>query len=187
MEHFLLPKNPSSPPVKVPYVCQEPYDGGPFLEYPIRKNKPWLLCDSASPSYMVHRIREATHPTPARELEAFLQTWLFFGLLQALQGDNFNAEDYIVTDSIHPTIRYISTSKILHNLDEARRAERTILATNAAKKEQLETVNQYLQLAMDVSRTIQEDFDWRIRLSIVSVCETLAFSIWSSFKATGIP
>ncbi|KAI9735787.1 MAG: hypothetical protein M1818_006396 [Claussenomyces sp. TS43310] len=148
MEHFLLPQDPSSSPVKVPYVCQEPYDGGPFLEYPIRKKKSWLLPDTENPRFMPYRLREVLHPTPTREQEAFLQTWLFFGLLHTLQGETFDAEDYIVTATSNPKLRYISTSKMLPNLDDARR-RRTIPATDADKKKQLEQVSQYLKVAMN--------------------------------------
>ena len=47
MEHHLLPK-PCTQVFKVPYVCEEEYDGGPFITYPERKGKPWLVDSNSS-------------------------------------------------------------------------------------------------------------------------------------------
>jgi hypothetical protein len=59
MDHLPLPRNPAFPPLEIPYVCLEDYDGGSFMDYPQRLSV----------------RREGV------ENISFTQNWLFFGLL----------------------------------------------------------------------------------------------------------
>jgi hypothetical protein len=81
MGYMLLPNDVVVPHPTVPYVGKERYDGLPWLLYPVRKAK-------AQPGFSVSDyVRfESRHPTPPREKESFLQTWLLFGLLEKYRG-----------------------------------------------------------------------------------------------------
>ena len=87
MEFILRPhpQNPAIPVPKTPYLGQERYDGLPFLSYPVRKGKAGA---GASFDLMEYLRHEAFHPTPTREQESFLQTWLYFGLIAEFLGAN---------------------------------------------------------------------------------------------------
>ena len=55
----------------VPYVCEKPYDGGPFLTYPVRENRPEIIPDAGQAGENPLREHERLHPTPNKEFEAF--------------------------------------------------------------------------------------------------------------------
>ena len=78
MDHLPLPSNPTHSCPRVPYVSLQPYDGGPFLHYPER--------------------RPLSNSSSITELESFLQTWLYFGLLHEVLGQEFRLEGYLRDD-----------------------------------------------------------------------------------------
>jgi hypothetical protein len=80
MDLLIQPKNPVRPVPSVSYRETECYDGGPFLTYPLRKNKPWMIPNDEL-GETNFRTHDVLHPTPHEELEAFLQIWLYFGLI----------------------------------------------------------------------------------------------------------
>jgi hypothetical protein len=80
MDLLIQPKNPVRPPPSVRYRDAEYYDGGPFLIYPLRKSKPWMILNDEL-GEANFRTHEALHPTLHEELETFLQTWLYFDLI----------------------------------------------------------------------------------------------------------
>ena len=79
----------------VPYVCEKPYDGGPFLTYPIRENRPEIVPDADRASMQSLVEYERFHPTPNKIFESFCQTWLFFGLINELLGSICQPEDFV--------------------------------------------------------------------------------------------
>lgn len=79
----------------VPYVCEKSYDGGPFLTYPIRENRPEIVPDAADVGKKFLWQYEELQPTPNKEFEAFCQTWLFFGLINELIGNICNPTDFV--------------------------------------------------------------------------------------------
>ena len=112
MHHLPRPKHAiPSEFDRVRYVCQEDYDGGPFWTYPLRMNRAYVLPTADNLQYPIYEQR---HPTPTKELEAFFQTWLFFGLLGEIFGKLFNPSDFmcIVETETGPE-RLLSTSKLL--------------------------------------------------------------------------
>ncbi|KUJ15055.1 uncharacterized protein LY89DRAFT_784082 [Mollisia scopiformis] len=91
MNHLPLPRNPALDPVEVPYRCTEPYDGGPMLTYPHRHG--WqVLYHPGGISYLV----EGEKPDD-RKLEAFLQNWLYFGLLSEVFGSFIDIQEFITS------------------------------------------------------------------------------------------
>ena len=93
MDHLPLPRNPQGPDVFVPYLCQEQYDGnGPLLEYPARVG--WTV-DYTQKGVNIFRTSDG-EPSGLTDIAAFLQTWLYFGLLHEAVGidyQNFNFLD----------------------------------------------------------------------------------------------
>ncbi|KAL8800500.1 MAG: hypothetical protein Q9182_005136 [Xanthomendoza sp. 2 TL-2023] len=119
MEHLLLPREVAAPgPSAVPYVCKQPYDGGPFLTYLARQEDPDIptideLLISTDFAWLL-RI-------PPSNLESFLQTWLFFGLLKEVLGDFFDPSQYVI--DAKPQQQRRSLSKFLSWLSKESRLE----------------------------------------------------------------
>ena len=85
----------------IPYLCQEKYDEGHFLDYPRRSGMPNL--EHAMRFKQVPTLGFASHQLLASKspavLEPFLQNWLFFGLLHEVLGDLYRHEDFVTTSS----------------------------------------------------------------------------------------
>lgn len=94
MDHLPQPSVISSPPVKIPYVCLNDYDGGEFLLYPERLG--WQL-DALLEEPTWTRLDQEGCMT-SREAASLLQSWLFFGSLQAMFGRLIHAGNFIDTD-----------------------------------------------------------------------------------------
>lgn len=92
MDLLCEPASPATPPRKTPYVCDELWDGGPFKTYPIRKGKVGLvpphLRHFLGPGTFPEPYHEMLYPTPKEDIQPFLQTWLWFGLLAEMLGLN---------------------------------------------------------------------------------------------------
>jgi hypothetical protein len=86
MEHLPLPQNPVLGSLDVPYLCEEPYDGGPFLTYPVRTG--WNVTVWQWPESLSRHGREISDEA---EIGSFILTWLYFGLLHKVTG---KAVDY---------------------------------------------------------------------------------------------
>src|SRR5438477_13009862 len=69
MDH-LLAFELHDPPIQVPYLVTTPYDDGDFISYPERRD--WDRGDLIRGDFSGHS---------ASETAAFLQAWLYFGLL----------------------------------------------------------------------------------------------------------
>ena len=80
MEHLPLPTNPQIKHLDIPFLAS-PYDAGEFLTYPERHGWEITQNDDGGTIYWQHGVR-----APAGEVGAFLQTWLFFGLLFSFTG-----------------------------------------------------------------------------------------------------
>jgi hypothetical protein len=97
MEVLLAPDDPAWEPEKVPYRGTQRWDGGEFATYPSRMGKAKFtklrlrgqtgLLDSTEP-YIDTRANAPHHSALVGELEDFLQTWLYFGLLAEFLGLN---------------------------------------------------------------------------------------------------
>lgn len=90
-------------------MCEEPYDGGPFLTYPVRENRPEIIPDAGQVGENPLREHERLHPTRNKEFEAFCQTWLFFGLINEVLGNICQLADFVRPDEVGDG-RTISTS-----------------------------------------------------------------------------
>ena len=105
----------------IPYLCQDRYDEGPFLDYPHRSGLPDLKIEGSfrmNPSLSLAKQRFLA-AVPRAELEPFLQKWLFFGLLSEVLGDLYRHEDFVTTSldgESENTI--VTTADLLSRLEE---------------------------------------------------------------------
>jgi len=110
MDHLILPKG-AEPYITVPYRCTEHYDDGDFLTYPERKG--WTR---------EHLLgKENFGGRSSAEVEAFFQTWLYFGcLLEILKvaGVQTKAQDFIDDGDELPVV---TTKKLPHMLRKWKR------------------------------------------------------------------
>jgi hypothetical protein len=98
MEHYPAPDG--TEPIEVPYLAAQEYDGGEFITYPSRRG--WSDNDLKGYQNFGNRSPE--------EVEAFFQTWLYFGFVIevfGIVGVQFKTQDFIRTGQNGE--RYITT------------------------------------------------------------------------------
>ncbi|TLD23970.1 hypothetical protein PspLS_06412 [Pyricularia sp. CBS 133598] len=89
MELLASPENLSTPLGKTRYVCTEIWDGDPFLSYASRRGMSRIVpADQLLDSIFADDDTEDGRPFPTADLDAMLQTWLFFGFLAELLNLN---------------------------------------------------------------------------------------------------
>ncbi|KAI0757794.1 hypothetical protein C8Q80DRAFT_1341132 [Daedaleopsis nitida] len=94
MDHIPRPKDSARPTPRVRYYCTFKYDGSDFLTYPTQAG--WSdaeLFDQATWTQLDQPGKRSS-----ASASAFLQQWLFFGLLRAFFGDAFAAADFVVAE-----------------------------------------------------------------------------------------
>lgn len=177
MEHLSLPNNPVFVEFDiVNFVCQEEYDGGPFLTYPLRKGRAYMVPAVGHVSYMGH---ELLHPTPASELEPFLQTWLFFGLLQEILGELYNHDDFVrIDESKSSPTTVVSTSKLLALVDTW---IRNIATTKSNARITYDHIAECLWLARTTLQAAPADFNPSQKYSTASVAELIGLAADKAF------
>ncbi|MCJ1281306.1 hypothetical protein MMC26_000624 [Xylographa opegraphella] len=109
------------------------------------------------------------------------QTWLFFGLLQVFLKDCYDKEDY--KKSVGGRIR-ITTAKLFENM--RRMWVKQVQQKSGDKAVQFRTVVNCLRLIAQVLRACNDDFDWRIKLSIASLCEVFSATVALAFASLGV-
>src|SRR5437773_1943780 len=139
MDHLWLPSDSTGTVSKVRYLETERYDGGLFLGYTERRNRPGFQVAGEDPNSFRSLVGRQTdqlhHRTSTSESMPFLQTWLFFGLLAECFGcasaESLNPDD--LAESVgwatpwvyHQFIQdeegvsYITTQKLPHLLQES--------------------------------------------------------------------
>lgn len=181
MDHFFLPKAaiPIRPGMdRVPYVCTEKYDGGPFLTYPLRKGRPWMVPEPTDEE-IPYSVHEERHPTPVKELESFCQTWLFFGILNEVLGKAYRENDFIRPDPSCLGKTILSSNNIQPLLE----LSCTAYFVDEPKKEQRQRTLAHLIACISSSGqtfsviTAKPGFDWRIKCAIAAVFEAVVFEV----------
>jgi hypothetical protein len=73
----------------IPLVAEQRWDGGPFLEYPQRRGFQAMYDGAGGTTDYPWERSPAAQQLSTKELEAFFQEWLFFGLItEALDGNS---------------------------------------------------------------------------------------------------
>jgi hypothetical protein len=151
MEHLLFTGAPA--PIVFPYLCTEDWDGGDFLTYPQRKGweiPPWDAWD-----------RSLEFDTAGRtfdEIAAFLQTWLFFGLLESVLGIKIPKEDFtrLNEDGKDGKQAVITTTRLKHYLEEWR--SRISRVSEVERKRQEVVIWDYISQAVSVNKYLHYGF-----------------------------
>ena len=169
MDHLSLPNDPLFVESDiVHFVCVEEYDGGPFLTYPLRKGRAYMVPAAGHVSYLDY---ELLYPTPVSELESFLQTWLFFGLLREILGELYHHEDFVIVGEKNlSSTRVVSTSKLLSLIDTWIRNTST---SNSNSRISYEHIAECLWLARTTLQAAPAGFNHSQLFSIASVAEMM--------------
>jgi hypothetical protein len=85
MDHLILPENPIHGPVQVLLLSTENYDGGSWDGYPDRQG--WV------PRTVGHW--QEIFQRPSTKFLAFLQRWLYFGVVESVLQEKIHISDFI--------------------------------------------------------------------------------------------
>ena len=174
---------------EVPYLCQDRYDEGPFLDYPHRSGLPNLENEgtlSFAGCIILTTMAQA-------ELEPLLQNWLFFGLLNEVLGDLYRHEDFVTTSSDGETAKTIvTTASLVSRLEEW---EAKVTQDNDSLMTVYEHIAKCLNLAHACLIIDYLAFDNDLKFHLASVAETLGYAAskacnvaWSDgFRGSLIP
>lgn len=186
MEHLPLPRDVASTgPGSVPYVSSIEYDGMDFLTYPMRQGQASFL-DAVRDSKI--RNSKGMILMPLAELESFIQTWLFFGLLKEVLGDMSVHSHWVgrTSSSTNDPQWVVTTSKLVPVLNDWVNSIRSSEA--AGKQAQYDHIAECLRMTWAVLQTIRyetrPDFNRQIRVSIASVAELLGDNANLAFGIT---
>lgn len=177
MEHLPSPLHSlHADHMKVPYVCNKSYDGGPFLTYPVREGKEHVLpAASNSPARLPFWQHEKLYPTPKEELESFFQTWLFFGLVHEILGDLCSPQDFIRASQEVPD-KVMSTAHLISIMEKW--ISKVITGDIVITYDHLA---ECLRVAYAALRAVNPAFDKRIKLSIASTGEVFEYAVNKAF------
>nr|POE46239.1 hypothetical protein CFP56_73201 [Quercus suber] len=180
MDHLLLPHEAARPRPRVPYVCNVPYDGADFLEYPARAGEIWhgILPMVDRPPFW---LQELNNPIDDKQLESFLQCWIFFGLLHELLSPYglYDGEDYLGSDKQGRYVHTRGLASMLQKWSEHARAldqhsqETTKLRLTSCIKLAYGALS-CLRANMSEPTHGHPNFSRPIRTSILSICETIS-------------
>lgn len=135
MDHFERPANPTHPLIQVPLVTTEQFDEGDVPGYLERRG--WTEQDISGQTGCTKNLNERA---------AFMQVWLFFGLLKTIFG-RISPCDYIrASESPGP---FVTLSKLEENLQRVYASTGCLLVGQARQFSQaLETAYSYLTLVV---------------------------------------
>ena len=179
MEHLLRPTSvPLPPPANIPYICQNEYDGGPFLTYPDRIGKSYAVPNPGfKPAYLPYWQHEQHNPTPKQELESFFQTWLFFGLVNEVLGEVCSQNDFIRVINDEKSSKDITTTQLLFAVD---RWVQKVL--NDESKQSYDHVAECLCLANAALQVARPTFDSNLLIVLASIGEILEYATNKAFR-----
>lgn len=178
MEHLPTVPGRTVPGLEtVPFVCEKPYDGDPFLTYPIREGKPHIVPDTGVVLEKAVPIwqHEKRHPTPNKDFEAFCQTWLFFGLIHELLGNICEPEDFVRPDEDGDG-GIISTSRLPGLVEQWVKS-----VEDGSSTLTYDYVAKCLRLTFETLSAAGPEFDSRVKLCIASVGELIKLATNKAF------
>ena len=103
MDHLLLPRNSATQFLNIPFLCNEQYDGGPFLTYPARTG--WNVTVGQWPESLSRNGREISDEN---EIGSFQQTWLYLGLICEITGKPVDSETFKARERTRSASRFSS-------------------------------------------------------------------------------
>ncbi|KAF2499268.1 hypothetical protein BU16DRAFT_614719 [Lophium mytilinum] len=154
MEH--LPVKGGRAPIAVPYVPGPRFDGGDFASYPQRMGwdfSLWFTYDAFLDSgdlenWLLFNQKDLD------ELTAFLQAWLFFGLLATVINAEVPLEDFVRRD--FDGGRYITTAELTQYLNEWDRLIQANASPVIDKTAHLAELSSVLKDAATINRSLSK-------------------------------
>ena len=202
MEFILLPTHRGDPPIPIPqtpYVCQQQYDGGPFLSYPIRIGKP--EAGAAFFDLINYQRTERVNPTPLGDQESFIQTWLFFGFIAEFLCANSkdDADQSIrpegsqeVIDQIYDMVVDKNGDKSYVFLDEETLNKCLSIVVSRlptgkeARVEYCEHILNCISHAHSIFSSLPKEFNHTVKYAIAGLHELVAQAIRSVMSTLGV-
>ena len=173
MEHLpVRTGNPRSVFPPIPWVCNDEYDGGPFLEYPSRLGLPRLEVGWLGKLSLVNQSH--LRAMPSAESESFLQKWLFFGLLHEILGDLYHHEDFVTITEDDEGKRAIITTAVL--VSRLEKWGETITQDEGPRMAIYEHIAQCLNLTYACLMVRCPAFDNDLKFHLASVAEIVAYA-----------
>ena len=176
MEHLPRPRKAFSNDRDIVRYVAEPYDGEPFLTYPLRAGRPYVLPSEGNEQIPFWQ-HEKLHPTPNAELETFFQTWLFFGLLREVLGDIYRADDFIGELKVGDEVQKVTTTASLHGHlgTWVQQVHDGLISPSYLH------IAQCLQLTHSSLRAVGPMFDLALLFSLASTGELIEFAANEAF------
>ena len=147
------------------YRCDKTYDGGEFLTYPMGSFVAWAVT-----MHQMHDSslsRRDTAPAESRDIEAFLQEWLFFGLtLEFLRNYVSSAQLMRHVESNGASVKVLSTSVIPDAI------ERWVKDTQARSDRNLQDY-EHLSTCLHLARANINSFKTYINQNLVVMLASL--------------
>ncbi|KIW70239.1 hypothetical protein, variant 2 [Phialophora macrospora] len=176
MDHLCLPHGAElTDEDEVPYVSYNDYLGVPFLEY-VKTNAAYRaaanLVDAGSVS-----LYECTLETS--DLERFLQTWLFFGLLQELLGDGLFDPNDFVRAATHSNTVVISTKELPARFRQWMREPKL-------DQQRLDHLRQCLHMTHLALVATPSAFNTKVKIGIAATAEVVSTAVILAAKARGM-
>ena len=177
MDHLPIVANAIVPGLdNVPHVCKKPYDGGPFLTYPVREDRPEFTLDPARMAKEILRKSGKDDPSQTKDFEAFCQTWLFFGLIHELLGNICTSAEFLQsTEDGNGSV--ISTLRLPTLIEQWVTTVRSGSSSVTYKH-----VAQCLRLTHSALMSAGPGFDLSIKMCIASVGELFEYAANTAFK-----
>ena len=188
MEHLLLPSGAFvSRSEKAPYIA-DLYDGGPFLEYPSRSRfthiwDVYMPAGKPASSYNP-RVNESL----LEDLQTFLQTWFFFGMLHEFFGDKASPSQFLENDrridsglevDVRASRGNLTTASLGPLIDEWAAAHQGLKTTDPLFIHLAECTNRAWDICALIWRAQRDSIPLVHFWSIGSLVETLACALES--------
>lgn len=187
MEHLLLPAGAELTPdelVHVPYIAFKDYQNVAFLKYPLIANLGYAIPYDTPPA----TSQKSTGSLRLPEFERFIQTWLFFSLLQEVLGVSYFAHETFICciqgNMQGEKHQVLTTSELFTSLEAPSTEKTNLLRSESAlrcTKEALESHLQHLSFCLLVTRNtlsdLRGDFSALLKLVISVTAEALMGAI----------
>ena len=173
MDHLPIPAEPAYPPLEVPFLgCG--YYGGLFLTYPDREG-----------ITRADIYRRSLTSKPREQVSAFLQSWLFFGLVTEVLQREISTEDFVCTNDKGKKI--LTTARLPELTLEWIQYVRRL---SDDKQGALKTTQSYLAEARSVLLYIPvyspELLDHEVSISLAAVGEYLTAATSAAYQTPSV-
>lgn len=160
----------------IPCLCLNDYIGIPFLDYPSKANPNYQIPNDEQSAW----FQAGPRPLGLPAFQSFLQTWLFFGLLQEVLSTSFRHKDFVHEISDGSISRSVwSTAKLKDLLDEWTEPATDDQEFDLTRAEYLRRCFQVTYLALAAAPT---DFNVDLKFAITSVAEALMDTVKRAYK-----